>query len=64
MEYSGLLSLSFSNWNIVIKNFPDLKGSQELNNEGKKKKELTKHNLGMMLPGSPGGKRGGFSGGR
>ena len=39
VKYSGLLSLFFSKWSIRIKYSPDHKGSEELNYEGKKKKE-------------------------
>lgn len=63
MEYSGLLSLFFSKWNIIIKYFPDHKGSQEFNYEGKKKKEIARHSLRMMLPGSPGGQERRFQSG-
>ena len=55
MEYSGLLSLFCSKWSIIIKYFTEYKGSLELNYERKEKKELTRHRLGIMLPGSPGG---------
>ena len=63
VKYSGLLSLFFSKWSIRIKYSPDHKGSQELNYEGKEKRELTRHRCGIMLRGSPGDKKRSLHGG-
>ena len=63
VKYSGLLSLFFSKWSIRIKYSPDHKGSQELNYEGKKKKELTRHRFRITFRGSPGDKKRHLQGG-
>ena len=67
---SPLGAWSLSHWttrevprSIKIKYSPDHKGSQELNYEGKKKKELTRHRFRIMLPGSPEGKKRRLQGG-
>lgn len=60
VEDSNLLSLFCSKWSTVIKYFHGHKGGQELNYERKRKKELTRHRLGIMLLGPLGVKRGDF----